>query len=111
MQLMPGTAGQLGVTNAFDAKANVGGGTQYLRQLLEQYNFDLVKALAAYNAGPQRVDRYRGVPPYHETQAYVARIVREYNKKKEAQEKQASRKSGNRAPQQPSSASPVQSAR
>lgn len=111
MQLMPSTAGQLGVANAFDPKANVGGGTQYLRQLLEQYNFDLVKALAAYNAGPQRVDKYRGVPPYRETQAYVARIVREYNKRKDAEEKQATRKSGNHAPQQPTAAAPVQSAR
>jgi len=91
MQLMPATAGQLGVSNAFDPQANVGGGTQYLRQLLEQYHFDLVKALAAYNAGPQPVEKYRGVPPYRETQAYVARIVREYNKKKDAEEKQASR--------------------
>lgn len=111
MQLMPSTAGQLGVANAFDPKANVGGGTQYLRQLLEQYNFDLVKALAAYNAGPHRVDKYRGVPPYHETQAYVARIVRDYNKKKAAQDKQAARKSGNHAPQQAAATAPAQPAR
>ena len=121
MQLMPSTAGQLGVANAFDPKANVGGGTQYLRQLLEQYNFDLVKALAAYNAGPQRVDKYRGVPPYSETRAYVARIVREYNKKKEAQEKQAqkkqvpekqaARKVENQVSQPPASTAPMQPAR
>src|SRR5205823_9173669 len=61
MQLMPGTASQLGVRNAFDPHDNVEGGTSYLRQLLEQYNFDLIKALAAYNAGPHRVQRYRGV--------------------------------------------------
>ncbi len=89
MQLMPKTASQLGVANAFDPKANVEGGTQYLRTLLEQYNFDLVKALAAYNAGPQRVTRYGGVPPYYETQEYVARIVRDFNRKKLA-EKRAS---------------------
>jgi len=89
MQLMPGTASQLGVPNAFDPQANVEGGTRYLRELLERYNFDLVKALAAYNAGPQRVEQYGGVPPYYETWAYVARIVRDFNKKKMAQEKAA----------------------
>ncbi len=94
MQLMPGTASQLGVPNAFDPQANVEGGTRYLRELLERYNFDLVKALAAYNAGPQRVEQYGGVPPYYETRAYVARIVRDFNKKKMAQEKSASAKAG-----------------
>jgi soluble lytic murein transglycosylase-like protein len=87
MQLMPGTASALGVPDAFDPQANVEGGTKYLRELLERYNFDLVKALAAYNAGPQRVEQYKGVPPYYETRAYVARIVRDFNKKKAAQEK------------------------
>jgi soluble lytic murein transglycosylase-like protein len=82
MQLMPQTASQLGVQNAFDPQANVEGGTRYLRELLERYNFDLIKALAAYNAGPERVERYGGVPPYYETKAYVARIVRDFNKKK-----------------------------
>jgi len=96
MQLMPGTASQLGVPNAFDAQANVEGGTKYLRELLEKYNFDLVKALAAYNAGPQRVERFGGVPPYYETRTYVARIVRDFNKKKVAQQKAAAaaKKSG-----------------
>jgi soluble lytic murein transglycosylase-like protein len=82
MQLMPQTATQLGVSNAFDPQANVEGGARYLRELLERYNFDLIKALAAYNAGPQRVEQYGGVPPYYETKAYVARIVRDFNKKK-----------------------------
>jgi soluble lytic murein transglycosylase-like protein len=82
MQLMPQTASELGVHNAFDPQANVEGGTRYLRELLERYDFDLVKALAAYNAGPQRVEQYGGVPPYYETKAYVARIVRDFNKKK-----------------------------
>lgn len=89
MQLMPGTANQLGVNDAFDPEANVTGGSRYLRELLERYNFDLIKALAAYNAGPQRVEQYQGVPPFRETRAYVARIVHEYNKKKIAQEKAA----------------------
>jgi hypothetical protein len=82
MQLMPQTASALGVENAFDPQANVEGGTRYLRELLERYNFDLIKALAAYNAGPERVERYGGVPPYYETKAYVARIVRDFNRKK-----------------------------
>ncbi len=93
MQLMPQTASQLGVSNTFDARANVDGGARYLRELLERYNFDMVKALAAYNAGPQRVEHYGGVPPYSETRAYVTRIVRDFNKKKTAQEKAAGRNS------------------
>lgn len=95
MQLMPGTAAKLGVQNAFDPNANVEGGTRYLHELLEQYNWDLVKALAAYNAGPQRVAQYGGVPPYRETHAYVARIIRDFNRQKLAQQhaKTAARKS------------------
>ena len=82
MQLMPNTASKLGVRDAFDTAANVEAGTRYLRELLDRYHYDLAKALAAYNAGPQRVDQYHGIPPYRETRAYVARIIREYNKKK-----------------------------
>jgi len=87
MQLMPTTASHLGVNDPFDPQANVEGGTSYLSQLLDQYHDDPIKALAAYNAGPQRVDQYHGVPPYLETRAYVARIVRDYNAKKRAQMK------------------------
>jgi len=82
MQLMPGTASELGVTDPFDPNSNVEGGTKYLRDLLEKYNFDVNKALAAYNAGPKRVDRYHGVPPYNETQAYISRIIRDFNRQK-----------------------------
>ena len=89
MQLMPKTAANLGVANAFDPGANIDGGTRYLLELLELYKFDLQKALAAYNAGPLRVQQYRGVPPYHETRAYVARIIRDFNNKKLAEQKAA----------------------
>jgi len=98
MQLMPGTASQLGVPNVFDPQANVEGGTKYLRELLEKYDFDIIKALAAYNAGPQTVERFGGVPPYYETKAYVARIVRDFNKKKVAQQKAAVTKKGSASP-------------
>ena len=86
MQLMPGTASQLGVKDAFEPGANVDAGTRYLRELLVAYNGDIVKALAAYNAGPQRVQQYHGVPPYRETRAYVARVVRDFNRRKAEQE-------------------------
>ena len=102
MQLMPGTASQLGVPNAFDPQANVEGGTRYLRELLERYDFDLVKALDAYYAVPQRVEQFGGVPPYYETRVYVARIVRDFNnKKKKAQKKAASGSAQNNSAAQP----------
>jgi len=110
MQLMPGTASQLGVTDAFDPQDNVAGGSRYLRELLERYNFDLVKALAAYNAGPQRVEQYRGVPPFRETRAYVARIVHEYNAKKIAQEKEAKKQIAAKSPKPSQSHHPAKSA-
>jgi soluble lytic murein transglycosylase-like protein len=89
MQLMPDTASNLGVRDTFDAKANVEGGTQYLRWLLDRYNYDLAKALAAYNAGPHRVEQYHGIPPYSETRAYVARIIRDFNRQTLAERKVA----------------------
>ena len=89
MQLMPETAAMLGVKNAMDPATNIAGGARYLRELLERYNNDLIKALAAYNAGPQRVEQYHGVPPYPETHAYVARIIRDFNRKKLQEQKQS----------------------
>jgi soluble lytic murein transglycosylase-like protein len=82
MQLMPETAALLGVSDPFDPRANVEAGTTYLNQLLNLYGDDPIRALAAYNAGPQRVQQYHGVPPYRETKLYIARIVRDYNAKK-----------------------------
>jgi soluble lytic murein transglycosylase-like protein len=89
MQLMPGTASKLGVKDSFDPADNVDGGVRYLRALLLEYNGDIPKALAAYNAGPQRVAQYKGVPPYRETHAYVARVINDFNRKKLAERKQA----------------------
>lgn len=85
MQLMPQTAAQLGVQDPFDPITNVEGGALYLGQLLTRYNNNLALALAAYNAGPQRVEQYRGVPPYRETRVYVSRVIRDFNRKKSAQ--------------------------
>lgn len=89
MQLMPATASKLGVKDSFDPADNVDGGARYLRELLLLYNNDMVKALAAYNAGPERVQRYGGVPPYRETYAYVARVINDYNRKKLAERRPA----------------------
>jgi soluble lytic murein transglycosylase-like protein len=89
MQLMPATAAQLGVTDPFDPRANVEAGTAHLSALLDRYNNDPIKALAAYNAGAHRVKQYNGVPPYRETRAYVSKIVRDFNAKKRAQMKAA----------------------
>jgi soluble lytic murein transglycosylase-like protein len=66
----------------FDPATNVEGGTAYIRQLLARYNNDVIKALAAYNAGPGAVDAYHGMPPYRETNAYVTRVIKKFNKKK-----------------------------
>jgi hypothetical protein len=81
MQLMPDTAQALGVQNAFDPEENVAGGVKYLKHCLQRFQQNVVLALAAYNAGPEAVEKYHGVPPYEETEQYVASITRAYKGK------------------------------
>lgn len=78
MQLMPGTAKTLGVTDAYNPVQNVDGGVRHLKWLLSKYNGNVILALAAYNAGSGAVDKYDGVPPYPETQNYVKSILKNY---------------------------------
>lgn len=80
MQLLPRTAARLGVSDIFDPQQNIEGGTKYLKELLLRYNGDLALTLAAYNAGPDRVEQYRNVPPYRETRDYVRRVTEKFRK-------------------------------
>ena len=80
MQLMPATAQGLGVSNAYDAEQNIEGGTKYLKGLLDRFGNDKSLALAAYNAGPNAVKKYGGIPPYAETQNYVKSVLGKYEK-------------------------------
>jgi soluble lytic murein transglycosylase-like protein len=85
MQLLPETAARFGVKDIFDPRENVDAGTHYLSELLKQYNNDLALALAAYNAGPERVTQFGRIPPYTETMSYVRRVKNAYEKSKSGQ--------------------------
>ena len=82
MQLEPQTAASLGVRDAYDPAQNIWGGTRYIKGLLERFHGDVHLAVAAYNAGPGAVEKYNGVPPYAETQNYVANVLGSYEKYK-----------------------------
>ena len=79
MQLMPGTARKMGINDPYEPRQNIMAGVKYLRYLANQFKGDMVKVVAAYNAGPQAVKKYNGnIPPFRETQRYVRKVIRNY---------------------------------
>ena len=98
MQLLPQTAARLGVKDIFDPKENIDAGTRYLKELLQLYNNNLTLALAAYNAGPDKVQKYGSVPPYRETLSYVNQVKRKYQKSKSATPAKPSTPAASKAP-------------
>jgi soluble lytic murein transglycosylase-like protein len=103
MQLMPSTASDLGVQDSFKPGENVRGGSTYLDALLFKYHENLALALAAYNAGPAAVEKYHGIPPYHETRVDVARVIHEFNQRVKSRKAQAARAPGVRVTSRASS--------
>lgn len=93
MQLLPETAVRLGVRDVFDPRQNIDAGTRYLSDLLQRYDNNLVLALAAYNAGPEKINKFGKVPPYAETISYVRRVKRAYANSKSRQTSNSARKS------------------
>lgn len=80
MQLMPTTAANLGVTDSFDPDQNIRGGVEYISKLLKRFNNNLEYAIAGYNAGPLNVEKYKGIPPFSETQSYLKRVLSHYQR-------------------------------
>jgi Transglycosylase SLT domain len=92
MQLLPETAARLGVRDVFDPRENINAGTRYLSDLLRRYDNNLALALAAYNAGPEKVEKFGSVPPYAETISYVRRVKRTYENSKSGEAPSSTRK-------------------
>jgi Transglycosylase SLT domain len=96
MQLIPSTARRFGVANAFDAQDNIQGGVRYLKFLLDYYQGDYPKAIAAYNAGEKAVDKYKGIPPFAETRNYVSQVSK--NLKSEREKRKVTAKAADPVP-------------
>jgi soluble lytic murein transglycosylase-like protein len=101
MQLIPTTARRFGVSNSFDTRENIQGGVRYLRFLLDYFQGDYAKAIAAYNAGESAVDKYKGIPPFAETQNYVYRVARNLKAARELAAKPVAEKNADKSINEP----------